>query len=52
MNPALTEADRVVFARSALAAYKVPKRVVFVNDLPKTPVGKGLRRQLRRQLVN
>jgi hypothetical protein len=28
MNPALTEADRVVFARSALAAYKVPKRVI------------------------
>jgi long-chain acyl-CoA synthetase len=48
----LTEADVVGFARKTLASYKVPKRVVFVGDLPKTPVGKVLRRQLRDQLVN
>ena len=51
-DPALTEEDVVGFARKALAAYKVPKRVVFVDDLPKTPVGKVLRRQLRDQLIN
>lgn len=51
-NPALTEPDGVAFARSALAAYKVSKRVVFVNDLPKMPVGKLLLRQLRNQWVN
>jgi long-chain acyl-CoA synthetase len=50
--PALTEGEVIGFARTSLAAYKVPKRVVFVNDLPKTPVGKVLRRQLRDQLAN
>ncbi|WP_233805721.1 AMP-binding protein [Paraburkholderia sp. HP33-1] len=51
-EPELTEADVIEFARTSLAAYKVPKRVVFVNDLPKTPVGKVLRRQLRDRLAN
>jgi long-chain acyl-CoA synthetase len=51
-EPALTEAEVIEFARTSLAAYKVPKHVVFVNDLPKTPVGKVLRRQLRDRLVN
>jgi long-chain acyl-CoA synthetase len=50
-EPMLTEADVIEFARTTLAAYKVPKRVVFVSDLPKTPVGKVLRRQLRDQLA-
>ncbi|MEM5314661.1 AMP-binding protein [Paraburkholderia sp. JHI869] len=48
--PDLTESDVIEFARTSLAAYKVPKHVVFVNDLPKTPVGKVLRRQLRDRL--
>ncbi|CAM2154963.1 Long-chain-fatty-acid--CoA ligase [Pararobbsia alpina] len=51
-EPELTEAEVIEFARTSLAAYKVPKRVVFVNDLPKTPVGKVLRRQLRDRLAN
>jgi long-chain acyl-CoA synthetase len=51
-DPTLTEADVVEFARRSLASYKVPKRVVFLDDLPKTQVGKVLRRQLRDQLVN
>ncbi|MCP3725320.1 AMP-binding protein [Paraburkholderia sp. CNPSo 3272] len=51
-EPALTESDVVEFARTSLTAYKVPRQVVFVNDLPKTPVGKVLRRQLRDRLVN
>lgn len=42
-----TEADVVHFAREHLTAYKIPKHVVFVNDLPKTNVGKILRRALR-----
>jgi long-chain acyl-CoA synthetase len=48
----LTESEVIEFARTSLAAYKVPKHVHFVNDLPKTPVGKVLRRQLRDRLVN
>jgi long-chain acyl-CoA synthetase len=51
-EPELTEAEVIEFARTSLAAYKVPKRAVFVNELPKTPVGKVLRRQLRDRLAN
>ena len=40
--------DRVVaFCRAALAAYKVPRSVHFVKTLPKSTVGKILRRELR-----
>lgn len=49
-EPGLTGSEVIDFARTSLTAYKVPKQVVFVNDLPKTPVGKVLRRQLRDRL--
>jgi acyl-coenzyme A synthetase/AMP-(fatty) acid ligase len=32
---------------TARAKYKVPKKVVFVQELPKTLMGKALRRKLR-----
>lgn len=35
--------------RESLTAYKVPKEIVFVDDLPKSNVGKILRRELREQ---
>jgi long-chain acyl-CoA synthetase len=44
---ALTEADVIAFCRQALTGYKVPKRVRFVDALPKSAVGKILRRELR-----
>jgi long-chain acyl-CoA synthetase len=50
-DPALTESDIIAYARESLTAYKVPRRVVFIEELPKTPVGKVLRRQLRDNLV-
>jgi long-chain acyl-CoA synthetase len=37
--------------RSHLAAYKVPRRIEVVDDLPKTIIGKVLRRQVRDQLL-
>ncbi|MBS0248817.1 MAG: long-chain-fatty-acid--CoA ligase [Proteobacteria bacterium] len=43
----LTEHDVQAFLRAKLAAYKVPKYVEFRNELPKTNVGKILRRALR-----
>ena len=46
-DPALTEADVIAHCRKDLAAYKVPKIVEFRNELPKTNVGKILRRELR-----
>jgi long-chain acyl-CoA synthetase len=33
--------------REHLSAYKVPRRVEFIEALPKTPVGKILKRELR-----
>jgi len=33
--------------RESLTGYKLPKSVVFKDDLPKTAVGKILRRELR-----
>ncbi|WP_100751784.1 AMP-binding protein [Vibrio salilacus] len=37
----------IKYCKKALAAYKVPRKVVFVNELPKTPVGKVLRKDVR-----
>ena len=42
-----TEADLRTFCREKLAPYKVPSRVEFRTELPKTMVGKVLRRVLR-----
>jgi long-chain acyl-CoA synthetase len=49
-DPSLTEEDLIEHCRKALTGYKVPKRVYFRDDLPKTNVGKILRRDLRDQL--
>jgi len=46
-DPALTEQAVRDFCREHLTAYKVPKQVEFRDDLPKTNVGKILRRELR-----
>jgi long-chain acyl-CoA synthetase len=50
-NEALCEADIIDFCRAELTAYKVPKQVVFMDDLPKSPAGKVLRRELRQMSV-
>jgi long-chain acyl-CoA synthetase len=44
---ALTEDDVIAHCRRQLAAYKVPKEVRFLDALPKSNVGKILRRDLR-----
>ena len=41
------EAEILALCREHLAAYKVPKAVQFVNDLPRTSTGKIMRRMLR-----
>ena len=47
-NGALPAADELVaFARERLAGYKLPRSVDFVSDLPRTPSGKVLKRELR-----
>jgi long-chain acyl-CoA synthetase len=46
-NPDVTAADLRSFLVSRLASYKVPKYIEFRDELPKTNVGKILRRALR-----
>ena len=46
-NPDLTEADVRAFCKENLTGYKQPRVVEFRTELPKTPVGKILRRELR-----
>jgi len=43
----IIEQDVINFCRQGLTAYKVPKQVVFINEIPKSSVGKLLRRELR-----
>ena len=45
--PAPTEEQIIVHCKKSLSAYKTPKKVVFVDELPKSPIGKILRRELR-----
>ena len=46
-DPSLTEQQVRDFCRENLTGYKRPKVIEFRNDMPKTPVGKILRRELR-----
>ncbi|MDN3273782.1 long-chain fatty acid--CoA ligase [Frankia sp. RB7] len=46
-DPNLTPEDVIKFCREQLTGYKVPKQIEFRADLPKTNVGKILRRELR-----
>lgn len=39
------------FCRTHLAAYKVPRRIEFANELPRSLVGKVLRREVRERLI-
>ena len=46
-DPALTDADLFVWCKERLTGYKRPKRVEFRDSLPKSNIGKILRRELR-----
>jgi len=46
-DPTLSEDDVAKYCRQTLTGYKVPKYIEFRDDLPKTNVGKILRRELR-----
>jgi len=45
----LTEEDVIRAARTKLASFKVPKRVIFTDDLPRTSTGKVQKNALREQ---
>jgi long-chain acyl-CoA synthetase len=49
-DPSLTEHDVIDCCRKSLAGYKVPKHVYFRDELPKSNVGKILRKELRQEV--
>jgi len=49
-DPSLTEQQVIDHARTQLTGYKIPRHVYFRSELPKTNVGKILRRALRDEL--
>lgn len=53
LNPGetATEEEIMDFCKKSLAAYKVPKLVEFMDELPKSTIGKVLRRKLREMEV-
>ncbi len=46
-DPSLTKEQVIAYCRQNLTGYKMPKEIVFVDSIPKTPVGKILRRELK-----
>lgn len=46
-DQSLTEAELIAHCRQNLTGYKVPKQVAFIDEMPKSNVGKILRRELR-----
>ena len=46
-DPSLTEQELTDHLRNYLTNYKIPRQIEFKSDLPKTNVGKILRRSLR-----
>jgi long-chain acyl-CoA synthetase len=46
-DQSITEQDVIAFCRESLTAYKIPKQIVFLSEIPKSSVGKLLRRELR-----
>ena len=46
-DKSLTEAEVLEYAREHMTNYKIPKEIVFLDELPKSNVGKILRKELR-----
>ena len=49
MADSVTPEDIISFCKERMAAYKYPRKVVFVDEIPKTLTGKFLRRELRQK---
>lgn len=46
-NAAVPEEEIIAYCKEGLTSYKIPKEIVYVDDLPKSNIGKILRRELR-----
>jgi acyl-CoA synthetase (AMP-forming)/AMP-acid ligase II len=42
-----SEMDLISFCKAQIASYKAPKKILFVDELPKSPAGKILKREIR-----
>lgn len=51
-DPTLTEDTVKTYCRENLTAYKIPRIIIFADELPKTNVGKILRREIRDKYVD
>ena len=45
----VSDADLIAHAREHLAPYKLPKQIIFIDNLPRNTAGKLLKRELRRE---
>jgi len=45
----LSPEDLLAFCKGKIATYKLPREIVIVNELPRTPTGKLLRRVLKQK---
>jgi long-chain acyl-CoA synthetase len=50
--PAPSKEEILAHCRTNLTAYKIPKEIIFVDELPKSPIGKILRRTLRADAIS
>lgn len=48
----LNEQDVIAYCKEYLAEYKIPRKVVFLQELPRNPSGKVLKQQLKAQFDN
>lgn len=46
-DPHLTEAQVISYCKEQMTSYKRPRKIIFIDEMPKSIVGKILRRQLR-----
>lgn len=46
-----TSKELITFCRERLAAYKCPRKILFVDELPRSSIGKVLKRVLREEIV-
>jgi long-chain acyl-CoA synthetase len=46
-----SQAELISFCKARIASYKAPKKIIFVDELPKSPAGKILKREIRKSLT-
>ncbi len=48
----VSEDEMMAHCKDKLSSFKIPKKIIFVDELPKTPTGKILKRDMREQYKN